>query len=250
MNGIKIFGENFINGDNGYTFLSGSSSENYLYDQKPTTQWLSVGSDDTTEEYIEISFKNWQGATVSRTFDRIIILNHNIKACQCQYWDGSAWQDITGGSLSANTAASNLLEIASPVSSEKFKIKITTTQVADTEKVIGELKVCKNIMAPYWLSRFSRSDSQKSGAYNLLDGPLVFWKEWTKAGGTLNIIDIEKSDFDTIFPYFKTANFITVLFHNDFDLDETLELAITSAPNYILNRKTKLYQISMELRER
>jgi len=250
MNGIKIFGENFINSDNTYAFLSGSTSEAYLYDQKRATAWLSSGSNNATEEYIEVTFKNWQGAAVERTFDRIIILGHNLKAAQCQYWDGAAWDDITEGVLSDNEATDNLFEIVTPITSYKFKIKMTTTQVGNAEKYLGELKVCLKVLEPYWLSDYPMAGVQKAGNYRNSSGSLVSWKEYTKQAGIFSVTNVLKADMDTLMPYLESASFITIIFYNDFDLKHTYEFAIVNAPNFNLNRKTNRSSLYLDLQER
>ena len=249
MDGIKIVGENFINEYNGYAFVSGSTSESYLYDQKRATAWLSSGSDDLTTEYIEVTFNNWQGEPVLRTFDRIILLGHNIKAGQLQYWDGSAWADLTGGTITGNTETDNIIEVTS-VTTYKFKIKMTTTQVVDAEKYIGELKVCQHVLSPYWLSSYPMTAEQKSGNYRNAEGGLISWKEFTKQGGIFSIENIAKADMDILMPYMKTGEFITMSFYESFDLAHTYEFAIVNPPNFYLNRKTTRSSIDLDLKER
>jgi len=251
MNGIKIFGENFINGDNDYAFLSGSALVAYLYDQKRYTAWVSSGSNNLTEEYIEITFKNWQGEAVQRTFDRIIILGHNLKAAQCQYWDGSAWQDITEGVLADNAATDNLLEISSPITSYKFKIKMTTTQIADAEKYIGEIKVCATILEPtLWLTDFKRNDDDKSGNYRLSKGSLVSWKEWNKVEGSLDIENAVLAEITTLETYIRNNQYLTIVFYDDFDMTETYEFIVVNPINYSLDKKMEYYETSLDLAER
>ena len=250
MNGIKIYGENFINSDNTYAFVSGSALVANLYDQKRATAWISSGSDDLTTEHIEVTFLNWQGEAVSRTFDRIILLGHNIKAGQLQYWDGSAWQDITGGTITDNSDTDTLIEITTPVAATKFKIIMTTTQVVDAEKYIGELKVCLKVLEPSWLSDYPMVADMKGGFYRNAEGGLVTWKEYTKQAGIFTIENVIKADMDILQPYLETAQFITIVFYNDFDLKHTYEFCLVNAPNFYLNRKTQLSSMTLDLQER
>ena len=254
MNALKIFGENFVNGDCGFTYSSGSATGLYLYDQKPATQWASVGSNDTTEESIAVIFKNWQGSEVSRTFDRVIILGHNLKTLAVDYWDSgaTAWVEIAATVLSGLTAANTLIELVTPVSSSRVRIRATTTQAANAEKAIGELKFCQSIItgSQLWRSDLPRTDDQKSGSYRVGDGGLVFWREWAKFGASGTVYDVSQTDHDLLFPCLKTGLFYTVIFWDDFDLTECFEIALTGAPHHTLNRKTRLYEISLTMEER
>jgi len=250
MNAIKIFGENYINKNNAYAFLSGSALVSYLYDQKRQTAWLSSGSNNTIEEYIEITFKNWQGEVVQRTFDRVIILGHNIKAGQLQYWDGSAWQDLTGGTITDNTETDNLIEVTS-VTTYKFKIKMTTTQIANAEKYIGEIKVCATILEPTdWLTKFKRNDDDRAGDYRLSKGDLVSWREWGKVEGGLDIEQMSLAEITTLKTYIRDNQYLTIVFWDDFDMSETYEFKVTNPINYSLDRKLQYYSTDLDLKER
>ena len=113
MNGLKIFSENFLNQYDTIAVVSGDAMKGYLYDQKQDTQWSSSGSDDVTEESIDITFLNWQGEAGDHTFDRIIILNHNLKAITADYWNGAAWVAIAEATLTL-AAEYTIIEIATP----------------------------------------------------------------------------------------------------------------------------------------
>ena len=249
MNGIKVFGENFVNGDCAYAFSSGDSGQAYLYDQKQATKWTSSGSSASTEESIAITFKNWQGEEVNRTFDRIILLETNFALMGADYWDGSAWQAISEAALTL-AAEHKIIEIASPITASRFRLRCTTVQ-SGTEKYLGELKVCESVLdAPRWESSFSRRDDKKGDSYRLAEGDLVSWKEWTKVEGTLSLSSVARADLDEIIPYMKTATFLTLVLHDDFDLSDCYEFAVSSAPRVQLDRKTELYDVNMELAER
>jgi hypothetical protein len=260
MNGLKLFSENYINGDCGFTFsydagagetAYANASQAYLYDQKQATQYLGEYDSDTTSEFVDIVFKNWQGEEVNRAIDRLVLLNHNIKALTAYSWDGSAWAAIAGGTLSANTAANNIIEFTASVTASRLRVKLDTTQTANQFKLIGELKACLSVLEDaLWDSSFPRNDDKQGGSYRLSEGPLVTWKEWTKVAGTLSLNNVTPANTATLMPYMKTAAFLTVVFHDDFDLAECYEFSVVSAPRLKLDRKTELYSVSMELDER
>jgi len=250
MNGLKIFSENFLNEYDTIAVVSGDVLKAYLYDQKQASQWSSSGSDDLTEESIEITFKNWQGEAVDRTFDRLVILNHNLKAITADYWDGAAWVPIAEATLTL-AAAYTIIEIVAPITAARVRVNCTTAQVVDAEKVIGELKVCLSVLEDVeWRSSFPRSDSMRGGDFRLSDGAVVAWKEWTKAGGSLSLDNVKLADLQAVMPFIKSAAFLTIVFYSDFDLSETFEFVVANAPNPKLDRKMALFTVSLELEEK
>lgn len=252
MNALRLFGENFVNGDCSYTFSSGSDKQAYLYDQLPATGWDSVGSDDSTQETIEITFKNWQGAEISRTIDQIVLLNHNIKAGGADSWDGSAWQPIASATFTGNAAANTIITLAAAVATTRLRLRLDTTITANAQKTIGELKACAAIFtgSQQWLSDLRRYDEQQAGGYRLYGGALVHWREYTKFGASLMMQDVSKADRDTIMTHYAANGWLTLVVAYDHDPAAVYEVAIDSAPQEALDRKSGLYEISMELRER
>jgi len=248
---IEIFSENYVTGDCTIAVTSGDATKAYLYDQKPATCHLSSGSSDIITETVDVSFKNWQGAATTRSFDRIILLGHNYKAITADYYNGSAWVSITEATLTL-TSANTVIEIATPISAARVRVVAATTRT-DTgpEKYLGELKICLNLLSlGLALTDWQPSGEQKAGAYRLAGGPLVAWKEWTKLSGTLSIENLAKATKDTLLPYIKASAFVTVVFYSDFDASEIYEMSIASAPSWSIDRKAELFALSMELRER
>lgn len=255
MNALKLFGENWLNKDCTVTGSANftAASLAYLYDQLPLSKAVTTGSSDAIEEWVAITFNNWEGTETSCTFDRIILLNHNIKSGAFDYWDGSAWQAISAAAMTAVADANTLIELVTPITASRVRFRPYTTQTVDAQKYIGELKFCLAVLtgSQLWRSDIPRNDEQKSGNFRLGDGALVFWKEWTKFAAQGTLYDVAKADHDLLFAYFKAAFFVTIVFYSDFDLTECYECALVNPPNHILNRKTGLYdQISLELKER
>lgn len=247
---ITLWTENYVNGDCGITVVSGDATKTYLYDQKPATAWLSSGSNDTTTETVTVAFKNWQGAAVSRTFDRIAILSHNLKAITAEYYNGSAWVAIDEAALTL-AAANTVIEIAVPITAAQVRLNCTTAQVANAEKHIGELKVCASVVSlGQTLSSWESGGEQKAGAYRLAGGPLVAWREWTKITGTLSLENVAKTTKDALLPYLRSSGFITLVFHSAFDASEIYEFSIVSAPAWSVDRKAELFALNLELSER
>jgi hypothetical protein len=247
---ISFWGENYVNKDCDITVTSGDTTVPYLYDQKPATALLSSGSNDTITETTTIAFKNWQGNAVTRTFDRIVIQGHNLKAITAEYYNGSAWVAIAEAALTLSSA-NTVISIATPISAQQVRLNAATTQVANAEKYIGELKICAFIVSlGETLSDWQPSGEQKSGSFRLAGGAQVAWKEWTKISGVLSLENVSKATKDALLPYLRAAGFITLAFYPIFDAAEVYEFSIVSAPAWAVDRKASLFSLSLELQER
>lgn len=132
------------------TVSSGDGSKTNLYDLDRETYWQSSGSNDTTQETIEIVFN------ATQTINRILLLNHNFKEFKIQYWNGSAYADFAAVySLKTDSVASKIdytdnaqttryFEFTA-VSTTKIKIYATKTIVANAEKYLYELYIGQEI---------------------------------------------------------------------------------------------------------
>ena len=250
MNGLKIYGENFVNEYCDIIPVSGSGTKNYLFDQRQATKWLSEGSSDIIEESLDTTFKNWQGEAVERAFDRLVILNHNLKAITADYYNGAAWVSIPEATLTLSSAYT-IIEIPTPISAGRVRLNCSTTQIANEEKNIGEFKICLSVMEePAWISDFPRRDVMLGGDYRLAGGPLVAWKEWTKVSGVLSLKNVALTSLDALLPYMKRAEYLTMVFWQDFDPAEVYEFQIVNAPQIQIDRKKQLFSISLSLEER
>lgn len=136
----KIFTKNYVNSDDTFSVSSGSGSWSNAYDRDTLSQWVSSGANsDASDVTITITF--YEGSVAAtRTIDSLLMINHNIKAFDLYYWNGSAftlWQSFTG------LASSTLFQSLSSQSTTAVQLILHTTQVANQEKAIGEF----NLMA-------------------------------------------------------------------------------------------------------
>ena len=135
----KIYTKNYVFSDCVFTSSHGDTFMNRIYDRDRDSQWISSGADDdSTEVTLQVDF--YEGGVVqTRTINRIILINHNLKDPTIEHWDGSDWQTFDTGSA---LATSHNIFTNDGVSVTKIRIRCSTTQVADAEKAIGELIAC------------------------------------------------------------------------------------------------------------
>jgi len=135
--------KNYINRDcynaSAVAVSSGDTIKRRLYDGDPTGPWNSVGSSDETTETITIGL--YQGNLLAtRSIDFIALLNINLKGFVLEYSanDGASYTAFTGGTQTVHASEDFIISLASPVSANKIRLTMTTTQTANAEKSIGQ----------------------------------------------------------------------------------------------------------------
>lgn len=142
--GIKFFkaSKNLYKDGASIAASTGNDSANYAIDRNSASYWRSVGTTDLTTETIELEFSE------SKTIDRILILDMNLKGFVVKYDASGVWTHFSGVTGIDGTK-SNITETAftdnsayyefTSVTTTKIQIEMTTTQVVDAEKYISQI---------------------------------------------------------------------------------------------------------------
>jgi len=252
MSPMEIYSGNFLSAQCLVTASSGAGGVALLYDQKPATAWSSVASSDGVTEALAITFRDNAGQSVARAFDAIMLLNHNVKAMSARYQDTAGMQQAITEAVIANCLMSDLfIDLPATVPGSGLTLNLSATQIADREKSIGELKVCKRVLTlGNAKASFERRDQSKQGYYYTADGSLVSWREYTKRAGTLTLENLPLPDRNTLLSAVETYDFLTFVFHRDFYAREVFEFAVIAPVSETLSRDTGRYTLSLEVAER
>jgi hypothetical protein len=140
-----LFTKNYVDDEALVTVSHGDGSKGYLFDRDQDSKWTTSGANsDATEVSVAVEFYE-SGVAVSRTIDRILLINHNLKDWHLDYWDGSAWVLLL--TVTAD-ALGNTLKTLSSTATTKVRLRATATQIADAEKFVGEMVVCALLVDP------------------------------------------------------------------------------------------------------
>jgi hypothetical protein len=249
MKTLQIYGENWVNNAE-LTVTSGEQSKAALCDRRPETQWQSSGSDDIVTETLEINFRNNSGASALRATDRILLLGTNVKNMSASYKNADGnWQAIPEAAISGNTTGNVLIEMAAPVTAEAVKLFLHTTQTANAEKTVGELKICKAVCALDAWIEFDKAAEYKQGSYYLASGKLVTWREYRKISGGFTLSRVTKAQRDILNAAFAGYRYMTYVFYADYDLAETFEFAVDGETAEEFDRVSERYTIKFKVQE-
>lgn len=252
MNAIQIFGENRVVLST-LSAYSGAASLPYVKDQKPATLWQSVGSDDAVNEFITSYFLNKSGSNAAYAFDRVVLLNTNVKSMKLYYYTsvGGTPVEISEGDISDNTQANRIIEMAAlPSVPYGLSLSMYTTQTADEQKYLGELKACKHIMTLNALTEMERGGEARCGDYRVINGDLVKWRDWEKFGARLTMRNVSQAQRTALRQALADYDFLTFVFNDDADDMEVYEVSVAQPISERFNRKTGLYELDLEMKER
>lgn len=175
----EIMSKNYINVDDTFSLSTGTSAS--LYDWNRDTNWVSVGSDDTTNEAIEVTFYEGED-TINRIFNRFIVLDTNIHDFYLEYYDGS-WHTITETDIDDNTDDCIYVSFAS-VTASKVRLNMLKTIVANEDKYISEFIIAKStLQLADLISTRERTDLADEVQYRLGTGKMKqerFYKKYAQ----------------------------------------------------------------------
>jgi hypothetical protein len=252
MRALIVCGENFVNAQDTIMLSDGLGGE-YLYDQKPASQAYSSGSGEGVPWTVTVEFKDRAGDAISRTFNRLILLNHNLAQFYLEYWNGSAWVAIAESVFGAGTpnADDNLfIEMVASVASTKLRLTATNTIAAVAEKLLGELKACLEVTDVRHLVTIDRDDWDDGEAYRLGGGGLVTFNQVQKFEASVKMVQVSDTTWQLIKDLLRLRQWMTLVFYEDFDAAEIYEVKATSQPSVVFDRKTRLYEIGVKVKER
>lgn len=253
MQSLEICGQNFIDANCSLVVSSGDATKGNIYDQRPLTQHASVGSADGSSHVLTVTFKDRDGATITRAIDRLILLNCNLSRFSAEYWDGSAWQTITESVFGAGTenASENVrIAIATPISTTMLRLTMTHTFGDDDQKLIGELKACALVTAVRHLVSVDREDWDDGGSFRLQGGSLVTYINVSKFEGRVEMDQVTLATYLLVAPLIQARSWMTWLLYYDFHLAHTFEVKATSSLKEKWDKKTQLVSLSLDVKER
>jgi len=251
---LQILGDNRVIGAT-LSGTSGSSTRENLRDLKYDTVWESVGASDTKNEYTYVRFFDAAGNYTCYPFDRILLLNTNALRIEITVPYGATPPISMGIDCGIYTNLSPDILIPIPIGVDEsymqgVDLMIKTTQTANEEKYIGELKLCKHILTLNALTQFQRQDYALEGNFYTRSGALVRWREFRKFGGSLTMQNVTQAQRDALWAAYELYDFFVFCFFSEYKLSETYDVAIVSPPTEVFNRKTQLYEITLEVKER
>lgn len=194
------------------TATSDTANAKNILNYNKIDQWVSIGSDDTTTETIEITFD-------STTIDRLFLIDMNFKEFDVKYWDGiSAYIDFTNvvgldGSLVGGIAETVFDKDTAyyeftPITTTKIQIECLKTQIVDAQKFLFNFYCTSEIGTFLGFPSIPREDTdQNSSEFTVLSGRKSILKGNSQFETTLRFRAYPyKNDYDILESLFNSQN--------------------------------------------
>ena len=166
--GVKFFhgAKNLYRDRTAITASTNDGAAKFILDYNKHTLWESIGSNDITQETIEIELLTPQ------KINRLFIINHNLKKYNIKYWNGSAYVNFTNaigmngevkGSITETTysRSSSYYEF-DEITTDAIYITMDATQIANQDKEIYGLYITEEIGTFEGFPRISRIKHDRS----------------------------------------------------------------------------------------
>lgn len=135
---IRFFEKNKADFSDMNVIVSASQGQTYadrVRDRSNNTAWVTTGSVDADNTTFEIDFGD------TKRIDSILLLKHNFKSYEIEYWNGSAWTAFPTPIDETVFAGESSFHQFTAVETTGVKLTIRGTQIVDDEKKLYQF-VC------------------------------------------------------------------------------------------------------------
>lgn len=130
---IRFFEKNKADFSDEAVVLTASQGNDYAEratDRNDATAWMTTGSVDADNTTFEMDF----GET--KLIDSILLLKHNFKSYEIQYWDGANWVNFGTDIDETNYSADSSFHQFAEIETDAIKLTIRGTQTANEDKYL------------------------------------------------------------------------------------------------------------------
>ncbi|WP_424244382.1 hypothetical protein Dip510_001652 [Elusimicrobium posterum] len=193
-----------------------------------------------------IFFTDNFGNFVNRTFDTLILLNTNVKNLIVSAADTSGvYTPVLY--VTENTEKNVFKNIESKITTSSIKINIAASNASYAE--IGELKICNFLVDLCALTKSKEGKDCNAGSFSTTNGRLIHYKDFSKWTNGLEIENLSKADFDVLSSEIESEEEMIIAPYLDLDIKAIYECYVKPEIKYSVDRKTELYNLSIDTRE-
>jgi hypothetical protein len=165
MSNITLYEKNKMDQDNPNVLLdvidatATNDGTDFLFklkDRSNDTGWATTGSNDAALTQIDIDLGD------PYNINRIMLLNHNLKAYTLKYWNGAAYVDFStpiAETVYAQDASFHSFDL---VSARLFRFIVQGTQIANADKTLSQLIFTRQVGVFTAQPNVSRAESNKN----------------------------------------------------------------------------------------
>lgn len=204
---------------------------------------------DPTSLPFEITgfFTDRYGEIVQRDVDMLILQDTNIAALNIEAADPNGVYSPLF-ELSGNTDSTVLVKLAAPVNTSSVRITIPAEGNPD-EVSAGRIGLHRFVLDTWALTDSNFKTQANAGSFRTLSGRYIHYSDYKKWEAKMKLQDLPQQQFNLLAAQTADTAEMTLVPFEDFDAAAIYECGIHPELDYSVNRKTGLYELTLEAKE-
>lgn len=227
-----------------YIFLSGNYLKNTVDSNGDTVDVRTVSG--SVPYVAEVKFTDIYGNVVKRTIDTLVLQNTNIKNATVEAADnGGTYSNLL--TLSGNTDSTVIVKAATPALTSAIRITVPNdgTNPGTISAQMGVYGFICNLFA---LTDSSYKITANEGDFRVLNGDYIHWADYKKWVGKVQMENLPQDQFNLLTAQADLGE-MTVVPYQALEADEIYECAVSREYQWEVDRKTKLFKLTLEFNE-
>lgn len=230
-----------------YIFLS----ENYLKNAQDSNG-NSVDLRTITNEQVPfestIFFADRYGNIVNRTIDTLILNNTNIVNMTVSKSDGLG-NYTTAFTVSGNDKTDLIIQLENPITTSSLRFTVNDDTFNPEYINIGYMGVFAYLCN---LCALTESDYKKDanyGGYRVVNGSYIHYADYNKWTAKIKMENLPQAQFNLLTNQVDEFGELTVIPYQDLEAQAIYECGVNREYSYSLDRKTSLFELTLECNE-
>lgn len=194
---------------------------------------------------LTLFFTDRYGNPTSRKIDTLILQNTNIKKLTVSYLNNGGYTALFN--VSNNTASTVFLKAQSAVETSSLQIDIPSTD--NPAEISGRFGVYGFICNLLALTDSNYKNEANAGGYRVVNGNYIHYFDYKKWSAKVKMENLAQDQFTLLSEQAQNIGEITAIPYQDLFIDAVYECAVNPEIAYGLNRKTELFNLTLELNE-
>jgi len=227
-----------------YIFLTENYLRNVVDGNNEIIDGVNINT-STLPYTLTVYFTDRYGNAINRVIDTFILNNTNIKNMTVAALVNGNYTNIF--SISGNTQSTVIIKNESATTTNSLQITIPTTNNPAT--VYAQLGIYAFICN---LCALTDSDYKKDanyGGYRVIDGSFIHYADYNKWVGKIKMENLPQEQFNLLTNQTDEYGEMTVIPYQDLEANGVYECAVNREYSWGLDRKTSLFNLTLELNE-
>lgn len=227
-----------------YIFLSGNYLKNTVDNNNEAVDIRTISA--TVPYTVEVNFTDIYGNSTNRTIDTLILQDTNIKNMTVEYKTGGGTYS-TLLTLSGNADSTVIVKAATPALTSAIRITVPNdgTNPGTISAQMGVYGFICNLFA---LTDSNYKITANEGDFRVLNGDYIHWADYKKWVGKVQMENLPQDQFNLLTAQADLGE-MTVVPYQALEADEIYECAVSREYQWEVDRKTKLFKLTLEFNE-